>query len=442
MSSALLVLVLIAGAFRSTSNRRHPVIDLEHLHAVTHAPQDSGPPALALTNGWWLGARGFARATRYVVDGRLTTARPAHVDTTIDLAGGYVVPPFGEAHNHNIDFTTSTRTDSLIARYLRDGVFYAKNPGNVPRSRTQLAGRINIPTGVDAIFSNGLLTATDGHPMGLYRRNLARGGMTEADGDGGFFWLIDSLADLDRKWPRIFAGQPDFIKTILVHSEEFAQRRADTAFFNWKGLDPALLPEIVRRAHAAGLRVSTHVETAADFHNALVAGVDEINHMPGFRGDEHTQLPDPRMFEVAPEDARLAARRRVIVVTTLGGVTAIDPHGADSVLRRRVDSLHVRNLRLLRDAGVRLAVGSDAYRDDSVGEVRYLASLGVFDNMTLLRLWSEATPQAIFPTRRVGCLADGCEASFLVLAADPAADLAHLGDIRLRVKDGRILRIP
>src|SRR5207249_5838999 len=51
----------------------------------------------------------------------------------------------------------------------------------------------------------------------------------------------------------------------------------------WKGLDPALLPEIVQKAHATGLRVSTHIENAADFHNALVAGVDEINHMPGFR---------------------------------------------------------------------------------------------------------------------------------------------------------------
>jgi imidazolonepropionase-like amidohydrolase len=51
-------------------------------------------------------------------------------------------------------------------------------------------------------------------------------------------------------------------------------------------------------------------------------------------------------------------------------------------------------------------------------------------------LWSQSTPRAIFPSRRVGCLEDGCEASFLVLDGDPSRDLSRTGSIRLRVKDG------
>jgi hypothetical protein len=396
-------------------------------------------PSIAFTNAQWLGSSGFERGTRYVVAGRISTSRPARVDTTVDLTGGFVVPPFGEAHNHNIDFSTDSGTAALVARYLQDGVFYAKNPGNVPRARAQLRGRINVPTGVDAIFAHGLLTATDGHPLGLYRRNLARGGMGPEDGDGGFFWIIDSLPDLERKWPRIVEGRPDFIKVILVHSEQYATRRADTSWFNWKGLDPALVPEIVRRAHRANLRVSAHIETAADFRAAVAAGVDEINHMPGFRGDERTQLPEPRIFELSADDARRAAARKIVVVTTLGGVSALRSDGPDSLMRRRADSLHTRNLRLLRAAGVHLAIGSDAYRDDSSGEIRYLATLGVFSDLELLRLWSESTPGAIFPSRRVGCLEDGCEASFLVLGADPSNDISRVGDIRLRLKDGMIL---
>ncbi len=54
----------------------------------------------------------------------------------------------------------------------------------------------------------------------------------------------------------------------------------DTKAFGAKGLDPALVPIIVDKAHAAGLRVITHIENAADFHNALVAGVDIIGHTP------------------------------------------------------------------------------------------------------------------------------------------------------------------
>jgi imidazolonepropionase-like amidohydrolase len=89
---------------------------------------------------------------------------------------------------------------------------------------------------------------------------------------------------------------------------------------------------------------------------------------------------------------------------------------------------------------VRLAVGSDGYRDTSVGEARYLAALGVFQPMELLRLWSQDTPRAIFPNRRVGCLENGCEASLLVLAGDPSADFANTGRITLRMKDGYLLQ--
>ncbi|MFL5607368.1 MAG: amidohydrolase [Gemmatimonadaceae bacterium] len=392
-----------------------------------------------MRDGQWLGANGFQPGTRYVVGAHLTRERPTHVDSVIDLAGRWIVPPFGEAHNHNVDYTTPSRTDSVLRRYLRDGVFYVKNPGNLPRGRDSLHGRVNVPGAIDVIFANGLLTATDGHPMGLYRRNLARGGMTAADGDGAFFWLIDSLPDLERKWPRILAGRPDFIKIVLVHSEEYARRRGDSAYFNWRGMDPGLVAAVVQRAHAAGLRVSAHVDTRGDFHNALVGGVDEIAHIPGFRGDERTELTDSAPYALAEEDAKLAATRGVVVTTTVGGALGFDRRGADSLRRRQFDALATHNLRVLRAAGVRLALGSDTYRDDSVLEAEYLATLGVFTPLELLQLWSRATPRAIFPQRRVGCLDDGCEASFLALAADPTADFASTKRIALRMKDGRLL---
>jgi hypothetical protein len=392
-----------------------------------------------LRNARWLDASGFQPGTRYVVGARLTHQRPSHVDSVIDLAGRWIVPPFGEAHNHNVDYTTPHRTDSLLARYLHDGVFYVQNPGNLPRGRDSLAGRVNLPGAIDVTFANGLLTATGGHPMGLYQRNLARGGMTAADGDGAFFWLIDSLPDLERKWPRLLAQRPDFIKVVLVHSEEYARRRNDSAYFNWRGMNPALVPAVVQRAHAAGLRVGAHVDTRGDFHNALAGGVDEILHIPGFRGDERTELTDTTPYEITEADAGLAAAHGVVVVTTLGGALGFDPRGADSTRRRQFDALATRNLRVLRAAGVRIALGSDTYRDDSVLEAEYLATLGVFTPLELVRLWSEATPQAIYPKRRIGCLGDGCEASFLALAGDPSADFSSTKQIVLRMKDGRLL---
>jgi hypothetical protein len=433
----LVLLAYLTSALLPTGCAGGTQNDDDGLAQRRHAP---GERVLAFVGGRWFTGTAFEERTAFAVAGVLTFEQPARVDSTIHLAGAYVVPPFGEAHNHNVEH--SSRIALTIGQYLRDGVFYVRNPNNLPRTRLPLAGTINVPTSIDVAFANGGLTASDGHPIPLVRRNIERGIWTEADGEGAFYFRVDDEEDLDRVWEGILEDGPDFLKTYLLYSEEYARRRDDPAFLGWKGLNPAILPEIVRRAHRAGLRVSTHVETATDFHHALVAGVDEIAHMPGFRGDARVQLPDPAIFEISEADARLAARLGTVVVTTVGGVRTIDPAGPDAFLRRQFDGLHARNLRLLREHGVRLTLGSDDYGDTSVAEAMYLHGLGVLDNLALLKLWSEATPQTIFPERALGCLREGCEASFLVLCGNPIADFGHVRDIVLRVKQGHILPSP
>ncbi|HYW49686.1 MAG TPA: amidohydrolase family protein [Gemmatimonadaceae bacterium] len=410
-----------------------------HASSAVPAASASAGRTLAFVNGRWLTDGRFVPMSRRVLAGTLQTGAALPSDSTVDLAGAFVVAPFGEAHNHNIE--ASSRVDATIARYLRDGVFYVQNPSILPRNRDALTGKVNVPTGVDATFSNGGLTGTGGHPIAIVQRNLARGSWTAADAEGGFFWTIDDGQDLERKWPAIVALRPDFIKVFVLYSDEHARRRTDSTTVGWRGMDPALLPEVVRRAHAARLRVAAHIETAADFRVAIAAGVDQLAHMPGFRGDERVQLRDPAPYMLTDADAREAARRGVVVVTTLGGAAELDPAGADSLTRRALDALHRRNLATLQRAGVRLALGSDSYADDSKGEARYLHSLGVFSDSALVQLWSHDTPRAIFPRRRIGRLAAGDEASFLALACNPFERFACTDSIRLRVKDGRVLEM-
>ena len=69
-------------------------------------------------------------------------------------------------------------------------------------------------------------------------------------------------------------------------------------------------------------------------------------------------------------------------------------------------------------------------------EIAALSRSGLFTNAELLRLWSVTTPQTIFPGRRIGRLADGYEASFLVLHDDPLANIANTRSIVGRVKRG------
>jgi hypothetical protein len=401
------------------------------------APTEQAQRVVALVNGRWLLDGRFVTGTRFIVNGRLQERTTVLADTTIDLAGGFVVPPFGEAHNHNIE--PSRRLPEVMTQYLRRGVFHVANPSLLPRLRASLEGVVNVPTGVDATFALGGITGPGGHPVGVVQRNVSRGSWSVSDGDGAFHHEVADATALARVWPALVAQRPDFIKVYLLYADEYAARLRDSSTIGWRGLDPTLLPEVVQRAHASSLRVVAHVETAADFRTAIRAGVDMIGHMPGFRGDERTRLPSAAPYLLTAADARDVARRGTIVVTTLGGAAEFDRAGPDSLTRRALDDLHRRNLRTLRAARVRLAIGSDSYGDDSWDEVRYLRSLGVFTDAELLKLWSQDTPRAIHPTRAVGSLTAGSEASFLVLACNALEQLECTGRIRLRFKDGRLL---
>src|SRR5919202_2889182 len=48
-------------------------------------------------NGQWFNGQGFRRENFYSVGGVLTAKKPGKIDHLIDLAGKFVIPPFGEA---------------------------------------------------------------------------------------------------------------------------------------------------------------------------------------------------------------------------------------------------------------------------------------------------------------------------------------------------------
>jgi len=151
----------------------------------------------------------------------------------------------------------------------------------------EVRAKLNRPGSIDIVFANGGLTSHGGHPAPLHDYLASLGvfkGLGPAQMENRAYFLVDSEAELDAKWPRILAGHPDFIKTFLLFSEAFEGReplRRETDGKPNKGLDPRVLAAIVARAHAAGLRVSTHIDTVRDFENAVNAGVDESGPLAG-----------------------------------------------------------------------------------------------------------------------------------------------------------------
>lgn len=407
-----------------------------------YGPEDGSapPPPVRFEGGrWWDGTR-FREGTWYAVGGRLTRSAPVEPDSVVELDGGYVLPGFGEAHTHRLGDPDRLAEDHEAL--LEAGVYYAMVQDPAHEVSDRMRALAASTEGVDAVYTQGVITPSRG-VIPIFYRMMAEARGTEEDGEGRLYFTVDDAAELDAKWPAIEAQNDAFVKVILAFSEEHALRSADRERYDARpprysalpGLDPALLPDLVRRARGAGLRVSAHVETAADVRVAADAGVDVIAHLPAsWQIGPETGIPEAERgrWLLSETDARAVARSGAVVVTT-----ALPPPGREA--EAAFAEVHRHNLAALRGAGARLAIGSDAFRGTVLDEVAYLEGLGVFERAELLRLLTRDTPRMIFPGRRLGALEEGAEADFVVLEADPTTDLSALREVRLRVKDGRVL---
>jgi imidazolonepropionase-like amidohydrolase len=266
--------------------------------------------------------------------------------------------------------------------------------------------------------------------------------MREVDLHDGFMLAASSAADVDRIWrDSIRTQHPDFIKIILTYSEDRVAgvpRPTDT---DRHGLDPALVPDIVKRAHADGLRVSAHVESAYDFDVAINAGVDVIAHFPGFWPREARVAEKGwGIYEISDEIARKAGRQHTAVVTTIGESLRLIETKAGEAMREPLLKVYRQNLARLRQHGVRLAIGSDQFRSTSVPEALDIHKAGLLPAAELLRALSTDAAATIFPKRAPFGLAEGAPADFLVFTEDPLADFTAIQRISRRVKAGETLR--
>ena len=210
------------------------------------------------------------------------------------------------------------------------------------------------------------------------------------------------------------------------------------------GLDPALAGIIVRKAHAAGLRVSAHVESAFDFEVAVKAGADIIAHLPGFWPDERRIASKGLdLYKISEPAARNAGRRGVKVITTIGeSLRLVETDPKWSARRGALLDVYRHNIGLLSKHGVRLAIGSDQFRGTSVQEAIDIEKAGLMDRAELLRALSVDGAATVFPKRGPYGLMEGARADFLVLDVDPLQDFTAITRIGMRVKSGVSLPPP
>jgi hypothetical protein len=404
--------------------------------AATPAPSADAAEqrSLHLVGGRWFDGERFVTGDWYVVDGRFTAARPARIDATLNLADRYILPPFAEAHNHDLQnaFTASMNAQA----YLDRGVFYSAQLCSMPDETRGYRGLFASTASIDVLFAGGCISASDGHPLGIALASYKAEGMpVEPDSiRNKGYWSIDTRAELDARWDAIAADKPKLIKIILIDSANHAANRKRPELFGYNGLDPALVPEIVARAKAIGARVAAHVDTASDFDAAVRGGVAIIAHLPGYRIAKGHVIAEYRLSDAAIAEA---ARRGVFVTPTVAVARhhlRANPGDRDAIMANHAD-----NIRRLRAAGVKLILGSDLFGGSVLDEVEAIDALGIMPRAELLRIATRDTAREIFPDRRIGIIEEGAEASFIALDGDPLTDLTAIRRIRAAVKQGNVL---
>ena len=398
----------------------------------------------SLHNGRWFDGERFVESPVYVEDGVFVASLSGPADSIVDLQGAFVVPPFGDAHAHNLD--TPRGLDGFVDTYLTDGIFYVQILTNLSSGAAAVRDRFVGPASLDVIYANGGITGTRGHPsllyeslaLGLFSQTQVEARLEELEQrrtrEGDAYWLVDSVADLDAKWEAILATNPDVLKIFLLDAAGNGEIR-DGERAGRMGLQPEIAGLVVDRAHAEGLRVYAHVETAEDFRIGLDMGVDGFAHLPGY-GLELDESPAP--FRLSRDLIEEAGRRRIVVTPTIA-LAALNPQ-SDTVRLSRLRDLQREGVTALHQAGARIALGMDGYGITAAREAAYLAEHRFFDPPTLLDLLSRVTPQAIFPGRAIGKFAPGYEASFLILRRDPLSDWQATAEIERAMKQGAWLR--
>jgi len=193
------------------------------------------------------------------------------------------------------------------------------------------------------------------------------------------------------------------------------------------------LSAAVHEAHRFGLKVAAHALGTEGIRNAVLAGVDTVEH-GNFLTEELADLMRRHGTALCPT---LAVYR-----TIADGPGSGVPSYASEKAQRAV-AAHVESFAMARAAGIPIVAGTDAGSCSTphpalVGELAVLCELGL-PVLDALRAATSTAADVLGRADRVGRIALGLSADLLVVDDDPREDLRTLLNPSLILRAGRNL---
>ncbi|WP_352000141.1 amidohydrolase family protein (plasmid) [Sphingobium sp. SJ10-10] len=359
------------------------------------------------------------------------SADPLQGRQQVDAAGGWVMPGLIDTHIHFYDVFGMTDPEAMEAfeenklpgqldLFLQHGITTVKSLGDPTGGITETRARIasGALRGPRLLATGVGITGRDGHPATtIFGGNpWARARWTGEPAN------VQQMRDVvhymaDRK--------VDGIKIL----SEGACAHAPSAKYVWEipgFMGPVELVRLpldmlragIETAHERGLRATVHTTQQIVAREAVEAGADGLEH-----GVTMEPITDLKLIDLMLE-------RDISYVPTLWANAAHHPDSS-------------ANTKIVSDAGVSIALGSDTFSGRGVFGENSLeeAELMVAAGMTPLQVLVAGTSAAAKHCARsdLGLVVPGKRADLIVLTADPTQDIGNLRKLSMTILNGEIV---
>lgn len=392
------------------------------------------------------GSAALKNATVLIVDGRIVKVGPAHAvdlssDTAVyDVSGKTVMPGLIDGHVHLRSYAGTGRQDVHLWNVLtfieEQTVHCAANAitaleSGVTTVRDMAGGRPEIA--VRHVMEEGILPGARVVVCGFVGMTAGHGDMFVPAGIEQRMWPPADGIDACRKLIREYARDgADFIKLCTSGGVLSIGDKSE-----WRNYTMGETQAIVDEAHALGKPVAAHAHTRDGIEQALVAGVDTLEH--------GTHLDDALIEMMLAQQTWLCP--------TLAIGEFILEHGkergvpAESLAKsREIDSERQESMRKAYKAGVRIFMGTDSCNTMAFGsharELQLMHERIGMSVMETIVAATSAAADAIGLGEITGSITAGKMADLLVIDDDPLVDVTVLQDrskLLAVIKEGAIL---
>ncbi len=345
------------------------------------------------------------------IDGRGKTLMPGLIDSHIHIQGGL---------NCRNEEESDAFLREKLPRIFREsvlpyGVTTVKDLDAPKHFICKLRDKLRSGEilGPELVMVGPNFTAPGGHPANTLGANSP--------------WARAEMA-IEASTPEQVSAGIRELKAMGVDFLKFTYQGGDYWYFDQKltirKLDRELMKQIVREGKAQGLNATAHVFYYDDVKELLEAGIYGIEH--GIL-DRDIEADDPIVRLWKASGARF--------VPTVNAMTyEKDP-------ARMAHSKH--NLKVLFDAGVPIAMGTDNMLEMTTGEVEH-RELGYYVEagltpMQAITLATKNGAEHLGLAHRKGLVKAGLEADLLLLDRDPAENISYISFIDKVFLKGKIV---